>query len=256
MALIKCPECGKEISDKAKACIFCGYPIPMIKQSEPIKQNDTLEPINHTDETNLAEPVQETTHSDMILTEKQPVNHQMDEQQKKKITIAIVVIIVAILAIWGFNTAVNNKTARQRDLSDVFDFSFDMTIDDVIAYESQKYGNTEYERENLSDKIRLDFEKYSYNDWKHRYFFDKKTGLLTSVHYSGVIITFGDKDEAECEHVRPLKRALLNEIGEWDEKPTGDSVRSVAYGQIDGVPCKILYFDYATQEISISTTDD
>lgn len=27
MAIIQCPECGKEISDKAKACIHCGYPI-------------------------------------------------------------------------------------------------------------------------------------------------------------------------------------------------------------------------------------
>lgn len=27
MALIKCPECGKEISDKSKICVNCGYPI-------------------------------------------------------------------------------------------------------------------------------------------------------------------------------------------------------------------------------------
>ena len=27
MALIKCPECGKEISDRAQACIHCGCPI-------------------------------------------------------------------------------------------------------------------------------------------------------------------------------------------------------------------------------------
>lgn len=27
MAWIKCPECGKEISDKAQACIHCGCPI-------------------------------------------------------------------------------------------------------------------------------------------------------------------------------------------------------------------------------------
>lgn len=27
MALIKCPECGREISNKAKACIHCGYPL-------------------------------------------------------------------------------------------------------------------------------------------------------------------------------------------------------------------------------------
>lgn len=38
MALIICPECGKEISDKAKACVHCGYPIADNK------------PVNHTDE--------------------------------------------------------------------------------------------------------------------------------------------------------------------------------------------------------------
>lgn len=27
MALITCPECGKQISDKAPACIHCGYPM-------------------------------------------------------------------------------------------------------------------------------------------------------------------------------------------------------------------------------------
>lgn len=27
MALIKCPECSKEVSDKAPVCIHCGYPL-------------------------------------------------------------------------------------------------------------------------------------------------------------------------------------------------------------------------------------
>ena len=27
MALVKCPECGKEISDKSSACIHCGFPL-------------------------------------------------------------------------------------------------------------------------------------------------------------------------------------------------------------------------------------
>ena len=31
MALIKCPECGKEISDKSKQCIHCGYPLDELK---------------------------------------------------------------------------------------------------------------------------------------------------------------------------------------------------------------------------------
>ncbi|MCB7038990.1 zinc ribbon domain-containing protein [Eggerthella sinensis] len=27
MSLVECPECGKEISDKAASCIHCGYPL-------------------------------------------------------------------------------------------------------------------------------------------------------------------------------------------------------------------------------------
>lgn len=34
MALITCPECGKEISDKVKACPHCGYPLAKEPQPE------------------------------------------------------------------------------------------------------------------------------------------------------------------------------------------------------------------------------
>lgn len=34
MALIKCPECGKEISDKAPACIHCGYPLSLLNNQK------------------------------------------------------------------------------------------------------------------------------------------------------------------------------------------------------------------------------
>lgn len=33
MALIKCPECGKEISDKATNCPGCGYPVLLRKKN-------------------------------------------------------------------------------------------------------------------------------------------------------------------------------------------------------------------------------
>ncbi|MDR2599753.1 MAG: zinc ribbon domain-containing protein [Oscillospiraceae bacterium] len=38
MALIKCPECSKEISDKADACIGCGYPMLIITCAECNKE--------------------------------------------------------------------------------------------------------------------------------------------------------------------------------------------------------------------------
>lgn len=34
MALIQCPECGKEISDKSSACIHCGFPLDNIQHEK------------------------------------------------------------------------------------------------------------------------------------------------------------------------------------------------------------------------------
>lgn len=36
MALIKCPECGNEVSDKAASCPKCGYPIQNIPGTHQI----------------------------------------------------------------------------------------------------------------------------------------------------------------------------------------------------------------------------
>lgn len=57
MALIKCPECGKEVSSLAKACIHCGYPLdemPEIKQTEATEKefltaSPTQEPVTSTE---------------------------------------------------------------------------------------------------------------------------------------------------------------------------------------------------------------
>lgn len=34
MALIKCPECGKEISDSVEKCIHCGYEVKTEKKQK------------------------------------------------------------------------------------------------------------------------------------------------------------------------------------------------------------------------------
>lgn len=46
MALIKCPECGKEISDKSKQCIHCGYPLELLTEQSPKEKEVT---VNHKD---------------------------------------------------------------------------------------------------------------------------------------------------------------------------------------------------------------
>ena len=48
MALIQCPECGKQISDKAAVCIHCGFPLETIKESivEEVPNNEYAVIIN------------------------------------------------------------------------------------------------------------------------------------------------------------------------------------------------------------------
>lgn len=42
MALIKCPECGREVSDKAVSCPQCGYPIASMAVQETPKKPVTF----------------------------------------------------------------------------------------------------------------------------------------------------------------------------------------------------------------------
>lgn len=43
MALIKCPECGREISDTADHCVHCGYPMKKAVNENQEAQNLTVE---------------------------------------------------------------------------------------------------------------------------------------------------------------------------------------------------------------------
>ena len=59
MALIKCPECGKEISDRASACIHCGCPLGEGSQTK-IK-------IQNCDWTTFMQPVSVSIYNNNLL---------------------------------------------------------------------------------------------------------------------------------------------------------------------------------------------
>lgn len=84
MALIQCPECGKEISDKVKACPFCGYPMD--------------------EDAGAPQPVAVTS-----------ISIQSDPAKRKKlITGIIAAVVVIIIAIAGFFAMQSSKAANER----------------------------------------------------------------------------------------------------------------------------------------------
>lgn len=79
MALIKCPECGKEISDKAKKCVHCGMSfengIPQKKRCDECgKEND----IEATECVFCGCPFEDEIAGQVI-----PVNGIKEEQKRK-----------------------------------------------------------------------------------------------------------------------------------------------------------------------------
>lgn len=85
MALIKCPECGKEISNRSGKCIYCGCPINYLEGIKPV--------VGKTDTT-----VENNTNTNAII-------EQIERKNKNKKTILIVIIsliiLIVILAVSG-----------------------------------------------------------------------------------------------------------------------------------------------------------
>lgn len=77
MALIKCPECGKEISDKASNCPNCGCPIEKVEVDTPIVEKDI---------SNVEQPVMES---------------QTKKSKGIKVLIPIIIAVVVIAIIGG-----------------------------------------------------------------------------------------------------------------------------------------------------------
>lgn len=238
MALIKCPECGRDISDKAKACIHCGYPIPRA-QEHPV----SAEPEQAKEAPIVEEPAP---------VEEQPVKPPMSNRQKTLICLLVLSAALASILIGSAKSSYDKEKRQQRDLSAAFDFSFDMTKEDVIAYEAEKYGHTEYNYD--ADVNRLDFERYDSDHWKHRYFFDDN-GILDTVNYMDAIVAFGDEDEIKCNHVKPIERAILKIIGEWDSSSNSE-LFYYATGQVDGVKVSITHQTGASEGIFVRRVDE
>ena len=74
MALINCPECGKQISDKAPACPNCGYPLELHIQQEQKKAMDEARKEKETSAELLAQSSIESATEDVTLSVKEDVS--------------------------------------------------------------------------------------------------------------------------------------------------------------------------------------
>lgn len=108
MALIKCPECGKEVSDKAKSCIHCGYPINVSK----VKTNDEI--IEHA-------------------------------KQKKKIGLIVFIILIILgigIGVFSYNYSISGKKEANQAIEILKDYKSGVISSETAETRLDSIANT------------------------------------------------------------------------------------------------------------------
>ena len=108
MALIKCSECGNEISDKADKCPNCGYPVK--KQPYTVTINDTVVDIDsiwesHRNKNKFIKYIQNTyklKYNDCLDIYNRYIEYSgvTDKNEKKKdSTLSIIALVLSLFVI-------------------------------------------------------------------------------------------------------------------------------------------------------------
>ena len=95
MALIKCVECGKEVSDKAPYCPNCGCPMsPIIENAnETIPQKDLIEQ----SESEILQDKETNNSAEKVSDQEQECAEKQSILKSKKFLVGCVLVLIAII---------------------------------------------------------------------------------------------------------------------------------------------------------------
>lgn len=189
MAMISCPNCGKQISDRAKACPGCGYVLhkkekAIEEQPKKIVCEECGTEITPDMEVcpNCGCPIEKSgtestdkESSDVQAVEVRKINIQVDESGKQKVkkigiiaTLAIVALVVALFGYRAYQTQKEDK-AKQQYQSDLKVATTTMLTGGTIAEDAgglihDVWYDTIYENDRASTRKYTKKSSYSFND--------------------------------------------------------------------------------------------
>jgi len=155
MALMVCPECGKQVSDQAEACPHCGYPIPKYIAEQKKQQELAAAEAEKAAAEEAAAAAK--AEKEKAKAEKKPVS------VKKAIIISVVVVaLIAGLAagyIYGFKQPYDAACAAYNSIL----IEYAAAVEDYNAAEAafvEKNEAFELEIDELNDLVYADMEPY------------------------------------------------------------------------------------------------
>lgn len=184
MALINCPECGKEnVSDSAEACPNCGYGIKA--HFEKIKQDEERERQNK-----LAELAREKAEK----RKEKRINFILKYKKAFIIIGALVIILAAV------NVGMYYKSMQT-------DITLGMDMDEVIAVlDKHQY---EYEIRDNNENVVIVVQDVSLNNIKGNLYIEFSNKLISDVNFC---TNLDNVDEKVSELYGYLKRKYGNPI--------------------------------------------
>ena len=138
MALISCPECKREILDKASHCPQCGYPISKYIKANLVKTDNERTLLKETVDTPIKTGVIQKTDSDM----KAHKSNTKEEREKKALTkkrvkiVLISAVVFAIIVWFGMTLKDDMYRGESRNIdTDYIEEGFTNVYVDVVSIE-------------------------------------------------------------------------------------------------------------------------
>lgn len=164
MALIKCPECRKKISDKATACIHCGCPISsMLEQEEKTDISQSIEELNQDEFVKNTEENNGDASDCNTGTKKLKLWHKI-----LIIVAAVILLVLATVALFGGFSQKDETDTPSHDISSNVSSDTNIENDDDIEETKESFisnGHFTFSARSfvkLFDEADKDAKKYNY----------------------------------------------------------------------------------------------
>lgn len=189
MALIECPECGKQISDKSKACIHCGYPIDEYRNVEiKCKYCDSvdIDEYGYCNKCGMQNFVKETVKNDEFVLEKvktKKSSRNKKNRKKKGILSRIIFFIFLIICLSSYYS--NEEKTVDMQETDILENKQQMQTyieTDVETNDDTYVVESDIETEN---KTEADPKVELYEDF-NKYIEDERCELLCEILFSNI----------------------------------------------------------------------
>lgn len=149
MALIKCPECGKEISDKALACIHCGYPLSLLTVGK--QNNIKVKAKENLKEYSFKIINCNRSNAKMIITLKNKFHYSLEDAKEAVLNLPLVISIKEnITEIKNLAQEFTNAGIEYEVFEGETKLEFNLVIKDKIAKFSR--GSNSYTSESVFKK--------------------------------------------------------------------------------------------------------